>query len=118
MWERHADPEIRRVSKPGPETVYPTYVVGDSDKGVDDLHVAVEILFRRLLASSAAAPTPVPAPVPEPPAMERLLQRLVAETKVRQPAPVVASELAGFAQISAFGASGSGATASAGILPA
>ena len=41
----------------------------------------LQILFRRLLAS-AAAPTPVPAPVPEPPVVERLLQRLVAETKV------------------------------------
>ena len=79
VWESHADSEIRRVSKPGPEPVYPAYVVSDSDKGMDDLRVAavatpqsmpdqVEILFRRLLAS-AAAPTPVPAPVPEPPAM-------------------------------------------------
>ena len=57
VWESHVDPEIRRVSKPGPEPVYPAYVVSDSDKGVDDLHVAavttpqstpdqVEILFR------------------------------------------------------------------------
>ena len=54
----------------------------------------MEILFRRLLAS-AAAPTWVPAPVPEPPAVERLLQCLVAQTKVRQPVLVVAPELAG-----------------------
>ena len=81
MWESHADPEIRRVSKPVPEPVYPAYpayVVSESDKGVDDLHVVavatpqsmpdqMEILFRRLLASAAAL-TPVPAPVPEPPA--------------------------------------------------
>ena len=71
MWESHADPEIRRVSKPVAEPVYPAYVVSESDKGVDDLHVAavatpqsmpdqMEILFRRLL-SSAAALTPVPA---------------------------------------------------------
>ena len=84
VWESHADP--------GPELVYPAFVVGDSDQGVDDLRVAVvatpqstpdqvEILFCRLLAS-AAAPTPVTAPVPEAPAMERLLQHLVAETKV------------------------------------
>ena len=105
VWESHANPEIRRVSKPVPEPVYPAYVVSESDKGVDDLRVAavattqstpdqMEILFRRLLAS-AAAPTPVPAPVLEPPAVERLLQRLVAEAKVRQPVLVVPSELAG-----------------------
>ena len=27
VWESHADPEIRRVSKLGPEPVYPVYVV-------------------------------------------------------------------------------------------
>ena len=104
VWESHADPETRRVSKPGPEPVYPAYAVSEPDKGIDDLRVAavatpqstpdqVEI-FRRLLAS-AAAPTPVPTPVPEPPAVERLLQRLVEETMVQQPVPVVASEPAG-----------------------
>ena len=40
MWESHADSEIQRVSKPGPETVFPTYVVSESDKAVDDLRVA------------------------------------------------------------------------------
>ena len=40
VWESHADPEIRRVSKPIPEPVYPAYVVSESDKGVDDLCVA------------------------------------------------------------------------------
>ena len=105
VWESHACPEIRMVSKPVPELVYPAYVVSESDKRVEDLRVAavatpqskpdqMEIMIRRLLAS-AAAPTPVPAPVPEPLAVERLLQRLVAETKVRQPVPVVPSEPAG-----------------------
>ena len=94
VWESHADPEIRRVCKPGPEPVYPACVVSESDKGVDDQRVAavatpqstpdqVEFFFRRLLAGAAA------------PTVERLLQRLVAETKVRQPVPVVASEPAG-----------------------
>ena len=54
----------------------------------------VEDLFRRLLAG-VAAPAPVPAPVPEGPAVEKLLQSLVAETQIRQPAPVLASEPAG-----------------------
>ena len=77
----------RRVSKPGPDPVYPAYVVGDSDTAVEDIHVAavtkpkstpdqVEHLFRQLLAN-AAVPTPVPAPVPEVPMMEKLLQRLI-----------------------------------------
>ena len=26
VWKRHADPEIRRVSKPGPDPIYPAYV--------------------------------------------------------------------------------------------
>ena len=36
-----------------------------------------------------------PAPVPELPVVEKLLQRLMAETQIRQPAPVMASEPAG-----------------------
>ena len=31
IWESHADPAVRRVSKPSPEQTYPAYVVGDSD---------------------------------------------------------------------------------------
>ena len=105
VWESHANLEIRRVSKPGPEPVYPAYMVSESDKGVDDPRVVavatpqstpdqVENFFRRLLAS-ATAPTPVPTPVPEPPTVEGLLQHLVAETQVRQPVPAVASGLVG-----------------------
>ena len=63
VWESHADPEIRRVSKPGPEPVYPAYVVGESDEGVDEVQVPtvnqpksppdqVEDLLRRLLYGS------------------------------------------------------------------
>ena len=40
----------------------------------------VEDLLRRLLAGMAS-PVPVPAPVPEVPMVEKLLQRLVAETQ-------------------------------------
>ena len=39
VWESQADPDIRRVSKPGPEPIYPAYVVGDSDTGVEDMQV-------------------------------------------------------------------------------
>ena len=102
IWESHADPEMRRVSKPGPEPIYPAYVVGDSDKVVEEIRVAavtklkstpdqVEDLLRRLLAGMAS-PAPVPAPVPDVPMVEKLLQRLVAETQIRQPAPVIPPE--------------------------
>ena len=92
VWEGHADPEIRRVSKPGPDPIHPAYVIGDSDKVVEEIRVAavtkpkstsdqMEELLRRLLAG-VATPVPVTAPVPEVPAVEKLLQHLVAETLI------------------------------------
>ena len=79
VWVSHADSEVRRVSKPGPDPAFPTYVVSDPDRGVDDLRVAavttpqstpdqVEKFVRRLLTSVAA---PAPNPAPEPPVVER-----------------------------------------------
>ena len=98
IWESHADPEIRRVSKPSPDPIYPAYVVGDSDQVGETLRVAavnkpksppdqLEDLLRWLPVNMAAS-VPVPAPVPEVPTVEKLLQRLVAETQSRQPAAV------------------------------
>ena len=103
--ESHTDTEIRRVSKPGPEPIYPAYVVGDSDNVVEEIRVVVvtklrytpdqvEDLLRRLLAGMAS-PAPVPAPFPEVPMVEKLLQHLVADTQSRQPAPVVPPEPVG-----------------------
>ena len=105
VWQSHAYPDIRRVSKPGPEPIYPAYVVGDSDNVVEEIRVAaftkpmsdpdqVEDLLRRLLACMASL-APVPAPVPEVPMVEKLLQRLVAETQIRQPAPMIPPEPVG-----------------------
>ena len=79
VWVSHADSEVRRVSKPGPDPAFPTYVVSDPDRGVDDLRVAavttpqstpdqVEIFFCHLLTSAAAT---APTPAPEPPVVER-----------------------------------------------
>ena len=31
VWESHADPEVRPISKPSPDPIYPAYVVDDSD---------------------------------------------------------------------------------------
>ena len=40
VWESHADPEVRRVSKPGPDSIYPAYMINDSDKIVEEIQVA------------------------------------------------------------------------------
>ena len=103
--ESHADPEIRRVSKPSPDPIYPAYVVGDSDHVGETIRVAavikpksppdqLEDLLRWLLANMAA-PVPVPAPVPEVPTVEKFLQHLVAETQSRQPVAVSPPEHVG-----------------------
>ena len=31
VWESHADPAVRRISKPSPDPIYPAYVVGDPE---------------------------------------------------------------------------------------
>ena len=85
VWESHADPEIRRISKPSPDPIYPAYLVGDLDNIGETIWVAavtrpesgpdqLEDMLRRLLVGMAA-PAPVPAP---------------AETQSRQP-PAVSS---------------------------
>ena len=128
VWESHEDSAVQRISKPGPDPTFLTYVVGEVGRGVDDLRVAavttpqstpdqVDKCFQRLMASAAA---PAPTPAPEPPAVEQLLQRLGAETQVRQPVPAATTGSAGlenFAQNYAFRESGTGAATSTGILP-
>ena len=54
----------------------------------------LEDMLRRLLAA-VATPAPVPAPVPEVPAVEKLLQRLVAETQSHPPTVVSPPEPVG-----------------------
>ena len=39
VWESHADPEVRRVSKPMPEPTYPTYVVRQSEYDTEPVRV-------------------------------------------------------------------------------
>ena len=94
VWESHADPAVRQVSKPSPDPIYLAYVVGDSDNISDTTRVAAvtrprsgpdqldDLLQRLLMAVDTTAPRP------EVSAVEKLLQRLVAETQSR-PSPVV-----------------------------
>ena len=109
VWESHADPEIRRISKSSPDPIYPAYVVGDSDNVGQTIRVAavtkpksppdqLEDLLRPLLANMAA-PVPVPAPVPEVPTVEKLLQRLVEEKQSRHPAAVSPPEPVGLGNL-------------------
>ena len=39
VWESHADPEVRRVSNPMPEPVYPAYVVNESEYETEPVRV-------------------------------------------------------------------------------
>ena len=94
IWESHADPAVRRVSKPSPDPIYPAYVVGDSDNISETTWVVavtrptsgpdqLEDLLQWLLMA-----IDTPAPIPEVPPVEKLLQHLVAETQ-SCPLPVV-----------------------------
>ena len=123
VWESHADSHVWRISKPRPDPTLSTYVVGEVDRGVHDLRVAavttpqstsdqVDNFCRRLMASAAA---PAPTPAPEPPAVEKLLQRLVA-TACSGSSDWI-GRIGNFAQNSAFGESGAGVATSTGILP-
>ena len=104
VWESHVDSAVRRISKPGPDTIFPTYAVSNPDGRVDVLRVAavatpqstpdqVEGFFRQLLASAAAALAPTPKP--EPSAVDQLLQSPLMENQARQPAPAATTGSAG-----------------------
>ena len=40
VWESHADPAVRRVSKPSPHPMYPVYAVGVADNNIETTRVA------------------------------------------------------------------------------
>ena len=97
VWESHAEPEIRRVSKPMPEPAYPAYVVNESEYEMEPVRVVtmnkpnssvdqMEELLKRLL--TMLTPTvPTPAKTPETSPMDKLVQLLLSETAQRKPAP-------------------------------
>ena len=42
VWESHADPIVRRMTKPTPDVTYPTYAVGNADKDREVIKVAAK----------------------------------------------------------------------------
>ena len=89
VWESHADPASRRLTKTNPDPIYPAYVVGEADYNTETTRVSevtgqnseshqLEDLLRRVLSTAER-----PAPKPEVPEVEKLLQQLVRETRSR-----------------------------------
>ena len=97
VWESHADPEVRRVSKPMPEPAYPTYVVEQSEYETEPVRVVTvnkpnssvdqsEELLNKILAVLTPIVSP-PARAPELSPMDKLVQLLLSETAKRKPVP-------------------------------
>ena len=94
VWESHADPAVRRISKPMPDPIYPTYVVGDTDRDNEITRVAAvtglksdqnqltDLLWRVISTVEQ------PAPNLEISDMARVLQQLGREALNRPPAAV------------------------------
>ena len=81
VWESHADPAIRRISKPNPDPTYPAYAVGDADSDNEATRVAVVTGHR----SGQNQLEDLLRWVPD---VEKLLQQLVRETQSRSPTVV------------------------------
>ena len=85
VWESHANPAVRRISKPTPDPTYPAYAVSDTDSDNEVTRVAavtglisdlnqLENLLRHVISTAER-----PALNPEISDMEKLLQQLVRE---------------------------------------
>ena len=97
VWESHADPEVRRISKQLPEPVYPAYVVEQPDYETEPVCVVTvnkpnspvdqsEELLKKLLA--VLTPTvPPPSRAPDESPRDNLVQLLLSEAVKREPAP-------------------------------
>ena len=113
VWESHGNTEVRRVSKPMPEPVYPTYVVEQPDYETEPVCVVTvnkpnsqvdqsEELLKKLLevltptaggggTDTTAKGTRAPDVTP----LEKLVQLLLSETAKREPAPPTPAEPTG-----------------------
>ena len=102
VWESHADPEVRRISKPLPEPVYPTYVVEQPDYETEPVCVVTvnkpnnpvdqsKELLKKLLAVLPPTVLP-PARAPDESPRDKLVQLLLSEAVKREPAPPMPAE--------------------------
>ena len=102
VWESHAEPEVRRISKPMPEPAYPIYLVKKPDYETEPVCVVTvnkpnslvdqsEELLKKLLAVLTPM-VPPPARAPELSPMDKLVQLLLSETAKREPAPPTPAE--------------------------
>ena len=102
VWESHADPEVRRISKPMPEPGYPTYVVKQPDYETEPVCLVTvnepnspgdqsEELLKKLLAVLTPK-VPPSVRVPKLSPMDKLVQLLLSETAKREPAPPTPAE--------------------------
>ena len=66
VWESHADPAVRRMSKPTPDPTYPAYAVSDTDSDNEVTRVAavtglrsgqnqLENLLRRVISTTSGS---------------------------------------------------------------
>ena len=97
VWESHGTTETRRVSKPMPEPVYPTYAVEQPDyesepvcmvsvnKQNSQVDQTEELLKKLLEALTPVAPPPVRTPEVTP--LDKLTELLMSQIVKSEPAP-------------------------------
>ena len=105
VWESHGTTEIRRVSKPIPEPVYPTYVVEQPDyesepvcmvsvnKQNSQVDQTDELLKKLLEALTPVTPPPVRVPKATP--LDKLTELLMSQIVKSEPAPPTPVEATG-----------------------
>ena len=106
VWESHADPSVRRVSKPMPEPAYLTYMIKKPEYEDEPVRTVTvnrpeslvdqsKELLRKLLTILTPA-VPAPARMPEPSSMDKLVQLLTgkfAKNTLVPPAPAEPTKL-------------------------
>ena len=102
VWESHADPSVRRVSKPMPEPEYPAYMVKKPEYEAEPVRAVTvnkpdssvdqskELLKKSLAVLTPAVPAPARAPEPSP--MDKLVQPLIGKIAKITPAPLAPAE--------------------------
>ena len=89
VWESHADPSVRRVSKPMPEPAYPAYMVKKPEYEAEPVRAVTvnkpdssvdqsKELLKLLAVLTPAVPAPAGAPEPSP--MDKLIGKIAKIT--------------------------------------